>query len=587
LFLAATLAYYPHSVTPLFSMLGATLLLVGLTRHRLREQRWQAAGIDYSDDIRTDTAIAVVTITIALLSAASLMPSLSLRQVARYFTAPAQISQPLAESLGVRREIVAASRALEPYRRPGLPQGHLVGSGPELSEQIALRIGLEIDAPEDPMPRYRWRSLTYDRYTGRGWQTGPTQPFSYEAGDPTTSTIPPNRRVLRQNVHVVEPQGGRLYAAGDLLTANQPYQVAWRGPGDPFGIIIKADSYQVEALVSTASEASLRAAGTAYPEGIARRYLSLPQSLPPRVLALARDLTVDAPTPYDRAKAIESYLRHFPYTLTLSTPPRQRDIVDYFLFDLQRGYCDYYASSMVVLARAAGLPARLAVGYATGTYDAATQQYMVTAADAHSWPEVYFPGYGWIAFEPTAAQLISDSGPEVAAPLPPTEIETLQRESASRYGGTYVWWGLLTLGGIALIGLAGGAWLLIDGWWLGRLAPTLAITVLFERLQRQSQRLAVAHQPGDTPFEFASALEQTLTGLAQSTRWQAILDNATAEVAWLTQLYVRTLYSAHPPERSDQRQAIALWQRLRRRLWLGWVVRWWDREKGDSHFKKG
>jgi transglutaminase-like putative cysteine protease len=81
------------------------------------------------------------------------------------------------------------------------------------------------------------------------------------------------------------------------------------------------------------------------------------------VLALARDLTATEPTPFDRARAIEAYLRTYPYTLDLPSPKLDRDVVDYFLFDLRQGYCDYYATSMVVLARAAGLPARLAVGY--------------------------------------------------------------------------------------------------------------------------------------------------------------------------------------------------------------------------------
>ena len=79
-------------------------------------------------------------------------------------------------------------------------------------------------------------------------------------------------------------------------------------------------------------------------------------------------------------------------------------MVDYFLFDLRQGYCDYYASAMIVFARSRGLPARLAVGYASGEYDPVSDQFLVTEADAHSWPEIYFPEYGWIPFEPTAAQ---------------------------------------------------------------------------------------------------------------------------------------------------------------------------------------
>ena len=135
-----------------------------------------------------------------------------------------------------------------------------------------------------------------------------------------------------------------------------------------------------------------------------RRYLGLPKVTPERVLALARDLTKNAATPYDRALAIETYLRKFPYTLDVEPPPSNRDVVDYFLFTSQMGYCDYYASAMVVMARAAGLPARIVVGYASGEYDASTAQYIIRMKDAHTWAEIYFPGIGWVEFEPTASQ---------------------------------------------------------------------------------------------------------------------------------------------------------------------------------------
>jgi transglutaminase-like putative cysteine protease len=115
-------------------------------------------------------------------------------------------------------------------------------------------------------------------------------------------------------------------------------------------------------------------------------------------------LTSAEPTPYDRARAIEQYLRTFPYSLDVPHPPPDQDLVDYFLNDLRKGYCDYYASAMVVLARAAGIPARLAIGYANGTYDLNSRRFLVTEADAHSWVEVFFPNIGWVAFEPTAGR---------------------------------------------------------------------------------------------------------------------------------------------------------------------------------------
>ncbi|MCB0177344.1 MAG: transglutaminase domain-containing protein [Anaerolineae bacterium] len=573
-FLAITLAYYPKDISGLYVMVGAALLLVGFTQFRVREQSWQAGGIDYADEIRPEAAIAIVIITVSLVAVASLTPSLSIWQVARWFTTSTRLSQPLAESLGVRQVLKPAVNALAPFRSPGLPRGHLLGSGPELSEQVALTIRVDESTTLETVPRYKWRSLTYDRYTGRGWRAGTTQAFTYEAGQPAIDPIPPNRRRLQQTVQTIRPQGDQVYMAGDVLTVNQPYQIEWRGPGDAFGIVTEADSYQVDSLVSTADATALRSAGTDYPDWIKRRYISLPDQVPERVLTLARDLTVNARTPYDRAKAIETYLRQFPYTLDLPEPPRRRDMVDYFLFDLQRGYCDYYASAMVVLARGAGLPARLAVGYAAGHYDAANDQYIITEADAHSWPEIYFPDYGWIAFEPTAAQPATDT-PQ-AADVPVAAVNAPEREPTPfiASGGAFLRWGLLIGSGLALIVIMGFLWLAVDRWRLGRLAPTPAIAVLFDRLQNQSQGLAVAAQPGDTPFEFAATLAQTLIGLAPSTRWSPALINAADEVKWLTQLYVRTIYSAHPPQRSDQTQAIAIWQRLHRRLWLARVSRW-------------
>ena len=122
-------------------------------------------------------------------------------------------------------------------------------------------------------------------------------------------------------------------------------------------------------------------------------------------------MTGSEPTPYDRVRSIERYLRTFPYTLDVPHPPASRDLVDYFLFDLKEGYCDYYASAMVVLARAAGIPARLAIGYASGDYNEKSRRFMVTGADAHSWVEVDFPNTGWVPFEPTASRPLLEAEP--------------------------------------------------------------------------------------------------------------------------------------------------------------------------------
>lgn len=140
-------------------------------------------------------------------------------------------------------------------------------------------------------------------------------------------------------------------------------------------------------------------------DSIYKTDLQLPLNLPQRVKDLAASLVANSKTDYEKAKAIEQYLsKNFPYNLDVRSTPRNRDFVDYFLFDLKQGYCSYYASAMAVLARCAGLPARYVEGYMLPpepTKDSSTT-FIVTNMQAHAWVEIYFEGYGWLPFEPTS-----------------------------------------------------------------------------------------------------------------------------------------------------------------------------------------
>ncbi|HUY73625.1 MAG TPA: transglutaminase domain-containing protein [Candidatus Dormibacteraeota bacterium] len=170
-------------------------------------------------------------------------------------------------------------------------------------------------------------------------------------------------------------------------------------------------AYKVAIQYSTATEAQLKAAGTSYPDWV-EQFATLPAStyrspaVLARVHALAQSIVdqAGAVTPYDRATAIEAYLRdNFTYTLTPPRTPAGRDPIDYFLFGSKQGYCEFFASAMGDMLRSLGIPTRLVNGFGPGQFDQASQSYVVRGEDAHTWVESYFPTYGWIPFEPTPA----------------------------------------------------------------------------------------------------------------------------------------------------------------------------------------
>jgi hypothetical protein len=160
----------------------------------------------------------------------------------------------------------------------------------------------------------------------------------------------------------------------------------------------------VQASPPNVTISQLRNAGTEYPEWIRARYLQLPDTITDRTRAKAREITAGLDNPYDITSAITDWLRNnITYSETIPSPPDDQDVVDWFLFDLQQGFCNYYATAEVILLRSLGIPARWVVGYAQGE-EQIEPRYIVRQRDAHAWPEVYFPGFGWVEFEPTASQ---------------------------------------------------------------------------------------------------------------------------------------------------------------------------------------
>ena len=546
--------------------LWCTLLLLAFTSHDARVRRWHLAGVDSPQGKTASLAIIVVPTAIVLTVTAAWVQSLSIGKFVNVVESTAGnragIEGDLADTLGLDRG-GTSDTGLEPLFAPGLPNRHLIGSGAELSEIPVMEVVVTNLPVEGPIPSFRWRSISYDQYLGRGWRTSDLFLTDHEAGEPAREPVGDSYQVVRQSIREILDLGSRVYSAGLPIVLDQPMQVAWRRVGeDAFALTTEAETqpYQVESMVSQASESELRATGTDYPDWMLEAYLSLPGDVPDRVLALARDLTATSATPYDRALAIETYLRTIPYNLDVSAPPLDRDVVDYFLFDLQEGYCDYFASSMVVLARAAGIPARLIVGYATGapSRTEGTTRYLVSEAEAHSWVEVYFPGIGWIEFEPTSGRAaIERSTVSIEAAAP----ETPSFELADRRPFTFVVseaiWAVLFTPLVAWLGWI----LLVDPIRLKRRPPQRALRDLYLRLRSHAQILDIDSFPGDTPLELQAAIARSSVGHLMHLTGRLI------------EAYVGVSYANVSDASGLAREQIRAWLGLSAKLWLARMKR--------------
>ncbi|HEX2740301.1 MAG TPA: transglutaminase domain-containing protein, partial [Rubrobacter sp.] len=177
---------------------------------------------------------------------------------------------------------------------------------------------------------------------------------------------------------------------------------------DPYGSlrapykIPSGSTYSVISRVPNSSPDQLRSAGTAYPEEILSKYTQLPPTGLERTRSLAARLTEGTTNPYEAVLRMNQYLKTtYPYDLSIAPQGEDMDAVEYFLFEQRRGYCEQFSSSLAVMARSQGIPARVATGYAPGEYNPFTGLYEIKASDAHAWVEVYFPQYGWTTFDPT------------------------------------------------------------------------------------------------------------------------------------------------------------------------------------------
>ncbi len=578
-------SYSEYRVETLWGLVFIMLLLMGIWNYKKLIGGWETRRVDYSESIRYDNSQAVIIVAALVGIVAFITPSVSWRDVRDYFREREHAKKSeTVKMLGIEEKIDPPKK--KPSPKPSLPRKHLLTAGYAQSEKIVMTIktgelppiviqGITTDAP-----RYYWRSVIYDQYVGAGWFSTSAPPQPIDANEPLIPGVLSEYKALHLNVQMQEPEG-KLYWSGMLYSADIPLTVDWRLrpqsnlfadqtallQADMFAARTDATTYKVEAYVPTPSINELRAASTAYPQHIRDLYLALPQSVPERVHRLAQEITHGKETPYDKAKAIESYLRdNYPYDLEISAPPPDRDVADYFLFDLRRGYCDYYATAMVVLARSSGIPARFVSGYSSGEYDAPNAQYIIRELHAHSWAEVYFPEIGWVEFEPTGHE------PEierVATKIDPASLHkpaSTARRILFEITSQKIFLLLLPLGMIAILILL--YFWMIEGILFMRLLPSVAVEILYKRLYRSGRPLAGEWTRAETAHEFTDKLIAKLGEISHRLDRAKLFERIKNEVEVLTDIYHTSLFSKQSAQKEDVRVALHVWQHLRWQLFV-------------------
>jgi transglutaminase-like putative cysteine protease len=577
---ALTVFYSGKGILWLAGELGCGVLLLAVGNLTHAQRKWDATGVDYATGLELETVSVGIAITIPVVLLSLLVPYFSVRDISdwfwRTFAEPSARVDETAERLfggvsppeggppgGEGRGAGASSY---------LPRTHLLGGHPGLLDDVVMMVwtdeppplppeGISYEVEVSDVPRHYWLGGTFDYYSGRGWATTVGSHEEVEGELPLPA--PPDYREVEQRFKFTAPHGDTLYALNAPAWTGGPVEAVWHGPGDLARLASEVVSYTVVSRLPTPTAADLRAIPPLYSPEVLERYLQLPETVPQRVIDLAWDVVAEGETVYERARLLERYLRAYPYSVEVEQPPEDEDVADYFLFEVREGYCDYYATAFVVMARAVGIPARLASGYVGGQYDFTSRSYLVRQFNGHSWPEVYFPGWGWIGFEPTGSQQMTELPEEVPLPeeaLPrPTGPPARVVRSRQRAVGLVL---------VALVGLGAAATV-----WLRERRRRAARRVTPPLVWGcggggGGARLGLPPDPALTPQEYAAALAAELHARAGWTRrWRArrteLAAQGGAALEVLATLYSAQVYGGRATTAAGEEVVRQVWARLR------------------------
>jgi transglutaminase-like putative cysteine protease len=608
--LMVSITYAPRSMTGfLIAFLLLALLLVVRVNIALREQEWKVSDVGYSPELvfsflRAGLVIAVLGIMLAWLAPAALAS----RPMQPFWDT---VSEPWRDLQNEWNRVFHGLNYENDAALISLPRATRFSGVVELTDTPVLDI-------RATSGRY-WRVMVFHEYTSDGWNNTDPDIVQLEENDDAL-TVPEfglRREVtqtvmLRQNLYT----HAAIVAAGHPVLVGLPSQAlasslapapsgasleenheAPTDLGDPSVFYTRkalpaGQSYTVVSAVASTDQESLSEAGTVYPDWVVPRYLDLPGTLPERVGVLAQEVTEESETPYEKAVAIERYLRRIPYNEQIPGPEQGQDGVDYFLFEQGEGYCDYYSSAMVVMLRSVGVPARYVRGYSQGQKEQGV--FQVREWDSHAWPEVFFPGYGWIEFEPTGGEPalvrpVSQNNQTQAGnynpPLPESERDALlDREEPGVLGpnpdlvpdslAPLPLWGWLVLGVAALLATVATVILAVRR---SRIVGMTAVERVYYDLVNWSRRLLrIEPKSHQTPHEYAGAVA-----------WA--VPKGRRPIERIADLYVAEKFGAKDVASSDAEEA---WRSTLLALSRQWLERrtnparhawnWWSRQVEGS-----
>lgn len=399
------------------------LLLLGRMQFLQNKQSWRERRIFLSPDTGIDlTSSMAIAAGLIILVAWTVPDSLSSMNAA--VKTWNRVTKPWHEFTENMKNAVSALESPS-----GNKNGEFFGSNLALGRGFPLSdlVMFEVEAPDLPFeekpPRYYWRGRVYDLFQNGKWYTSGTVREEYSPAVTNPFQVDMREKMpARFVINTGQTNFSLLFSPAQPIWISRP-GVTFAAPAEvgkdifawyAYPALRGGETYQLDAILSNPNRQQLQEAGTAYPEWVEQKYLQLPKDFSPRIQELAKEITAGAQTPYEKATLITRYLReNIVYSQTIPEPPRNKDSLEWVLFDFKQGYCVYYASADILMLRSVGVPARMAVGFAQGEREGNT--YVVRRLNSHAWPEVYFPGIGWVEFEPTAGQAPLDR------PLPPQD----------------------------------------------------------------------------------------------------------------------------------------------------------------------